>query len=412
MQQPIQRALLLLSLLTPVCAEAAACRSAEAVRGSWGSFKLVDGPTSARRTIIVIDKGADPSPTIGTLSVVDLQSGEVLARTRVGLGRGAGRKVDEGDKSTPEGLYEVLDRRETCTNLAGAALREERVGDTFLLLSYPNLDDRMHRRTGAAVGIHGGTPASHETAGCVKLFDIAGSVAAFADKWFYLDQRVLIVPEAAEGLRAAGKLHPCWTERLNDLASWNLGFGVNDRAISAVASECAPAPAPPMLASVAPPRSEAPAPAPPPPAAFAEPERPGSEAEVEAFVRAWTTAWEGVCYWESRYTRIYHPTFRAWYEGHALEDATLDRWMEHKRALCAERPRIALDVSRLAILEWSSETEALLGFCLNYTATGPASTSVHTGTRKYLVIRREAGYWQVLSEDGVSDSALCRARGL
>lgn len=92
------------------------------------------------------------------------------------FGRGDGRKLHEGDRRTPEGLYRVV------------AKRPHARWSRFLLLDYPNpADVAAHRRAleageidadvGGAIGIHGtDAPLLNDTRvdwtlGCVSLTD-------------------------------------------------------------------------------------------------------------------------------------------------------------------------------------------------------------------------------------------------
>lgn len=80
-------------------------------------------------------------------------------RTQYGLRDEAKRRA--GDRSTPEGLYQIIHVKKK--------RRDEVTGPWFFLMSYPNQDDRRLDRTGGAVGIHGGP--NRPTLGCVRLRD-------------------------------------------------------------------------------------------------------------------------------------------------------------------------------------------------------------------------------------------------
>jgi murein L,D-transpeptidase YafK len=110
------------------------------------------------------------------------QRGVAVRRYPVVLGRGMGRKVFEGDRRTPSGLYEITWKR------------PHPKYDRFMLLSYPNDRDRVNylqalqkgqvppvekggraRGLGGSVGIHGSDKEDlnrvgiNWTYGCVSL---------------------------------------------------------------------------------------------------------------------------------------------------------------------------------------------------------------------------------------------------
>lgn len=110
------------------------------------------------------------------------QRGVAVRRYPVVLGRAAGRKVFEGDRRTPSGLYQISWKR------------PHPKYDRFMLLSYPNDRDRANylravergqvpradtpgrvRGTGGSVGIHGSDKEDlnrvgiNWTYGCVSL---------------------------------------------------------------------------------------------------------------------------------------------------------------------------------------------------------------------------------------------------
>jgi murein L,D-transpeptidase YafK len=106
------------------------------------------------------------------------QSGwEVAKAYPIATGENDGRKMIEGDKKTPEGVYFIVGRkhRSELTNIYGPAA---------FILDYPNEDDRRERRTGHGIWVHGsergGIPPLF-TQGCVALpnpdiLDVAGTV--------------------------------------------------------------------------------------------------------------------------------------------------------------------------------------------------------------------------------------------
>ena len=70
-------------------------------------------------------------------------------------------KKREGDRNTPEGIYQIT--------YVKKHRPDDFTGPWFFLMSYPNQDDRRLNRTGGAVGIHGGP--NRPTLGCIRLRD-------------------------------------------------------------------------------------------------------------------------------------------------------------------------------------------------------------------------------------------------
>lgn len=83
--------------------------------------------------MIIIDKASR--------KLVLYEKGEPVKTYSVVLGRNPGRKVFEGDRRTPSGLYEITDKR-----------RSGKYG-RFLALDYPNADDLANYRSAAARGL-------------------------------------------------------------------------------------------------------------------------------------------------------------------------------------------------------------------------------------------------------------------
>ena len=99
----------------------------------------------------------------------------------IATGENDGRKVVEGDKKTPEGVYFIVGRkhRSELTNLYGPAA---------FILDYPNEDDRRENRTGHGIWLHGsqrGDIPPLFTQGCVAvsnpdILEIAGILRDWA----------------------------------------------------------------------------------------------------------------------------------------------------------------------------------------------------------------------------------------
>lgn len=84
------------------------------------------------REVIIVEKT--------TRKLVLYRYGAPLRTYPVVLGRSPGRKLFEGDRRTPSGLYEIT------------AMRSHAKYHRFMQISYPNADDRANYRTALASG--------------------------------------------------------------------------------------------------------------------------------------------------------------------------------------------------------------------------------------------------------------------
>jgi murein L,D-transpeptidase YafK len=125
-----------------------------------GALARADGPTGDD-VYFVVNKSANE---LAVRSL--LEPDRVIARFRAISGANSGDKMVEGDRKTPEGIYFV--ERELPPNrllsLHGAAAFE---------LNYPNPYDRIRKRTGYGIWIHG----VDNEARMEKRFDTKGCVA-------------------------------------------------------------------------------------------------------------------------------------------------------------------------------------------------------------------------------------------
>jgi murein L,D-transpeptidase YafK len=82
----------------------------------------------------------------------------------IAIGAQQGQKVNAGDKKTPEGLYLIIDRKESYQLMS-------MYGPLVYILDYPNSDDRAAGRTGQGIWIHGTEKDSvpFETKGCLEM---------------------------------------------------------------------------------------------------------------------------------------------------------------------------------------------------------------------------------------------------
>lgn len=137
------------------------------MKGFWGTLCVLACASSvcaedAKDVYLVVDKLSNE------LVVRSLKNpGTVLKKFRSITGSNAGDKVSEGDRRTPEGIY-FLEReipRSRLRALHGVAAFE---------LNYPNPYDRIRKRTGYGIWIHGVDKEERmqkrfDTQGCVAL---------------------------------------------------------------------------------------------------------------------------------------------------------------------------------------------------------------------------------------------------
>ena len=83
---------------------------------------------------------------------------EIVDEFRITTGRVVGDKMKEGDNKTPEGIYTLVRK------LNGSGL-PEKYGPLAYVLDYPNCVDRLDRKTGSNIWIHGRNEAIEH---CIK----------------------------------------------------------------------------------------------------------------------------------------------------------------------------------------------------------------------------------------------------
>jgi murein L,D-transpeptidase YafK len=71
-----------------------------------------------------------------------------LHKSDVIIGKNKGHKVKEGDRKTPTGVYKIVEKKER-------ADLNQFYGPLAFVLSYPNLFDKLKKRTGSGIWIHG-----------------------------------------------------------------------------------------------------------------------------------------------------------------------------------------------------------------------------------------------------------------
>lgn len=89
---------------------------------------------------------------------------EIVSRYRITTGQVKGDKEREGDLRTPEGVYFIIN------SISGDKL-PAKYGPIAYVLNYPNTVDRIFRRTGSNIWLHGRDVAIHDyqTEGCISM---------------------------------------------------------------------------------------------------------------------------------------------------------------------------------------------------------------------------------------------------
>ena len=111
--------------------------------------------------ILVVDKSRQ---VLYVVQCPPQESPRIITTFRITTGRINGNKESEGDLKTPEGIYYVHNR------IPGAKL-PEKFGPLALVLDYPNYVDRLRKRTGSNIWIHGRDQEikDRQTEGCISL---------------------------------------------------------------------------------------------------------------------------------------------------------------------------------------------------------------------------------------------------
>ena len=172
----------LLFVVSPAFAAKAPSSFVASGAASSGWQARIVGSEASPSRLIAVDKNDQ------TLFLFERHSPLRLAgKYACTTGQNDGDKVEEGDLKTPEGVYFVIRR-------IGSGLNFEKYGYEAYTLNYPNPVDKLRKKTGYGIWIHGrGSPITPKvTEGCVSLnnTDIAvlgenltpGTPVALADK--------------------------------------------------------------------------------------------------------------------------------------------------------------------------------------------------------------------------------------
>ena len=153
-------AIVLLLFFCPLSAQAAdSGQETKTPETSPGWQARIVGNEASPSRLIAVDKKAQ------TLFLFERHSPLRLAKKYIcTTGQSEGDKLVEGDLKTPEGVYFVIQR-------IASGLDFEKYGTEAYTLNYPNPVDRLRRKTGYGIWIHGrGVPITPNlTEGCVSL---------------------------------------------------------------------------------------------------------------------------------------------------------------------------------------------------------------------------------------------------
>lgn len=99
---------------------------------------------------------------------------ELVKKYQVATGKITGLKLKEGDKKTPEGIYNILQFRDAENLIKSYGKTGEIYGPGALTLNYPNAIDKMLNRQGSGIWIHSTDDDSRiekglDSRGCVVL---------------------------------------------------------------------------------------------------------------------------------------------------------------------------------------------------------------------------------------------------
>lgn len=142
---------------------------------------------------------------------------ERVATHPADLGKNSGDKISRGDHKTPEGVYFLLEK------LEGPTLDFQQYGSRAYTTDYPNLFDKLDRKTGDGIWLHSvpdDVPLTRGSRGCVV---IRNNIVTQLDPFITLGRTAIVISESIdtrepeEADRAARELE-AWTTRWK--AAW------------------------------------------------------------------------------------------------------------------------------------------------------------------------------------------------
>lgn len=108
------------------------------------------------------------------------------------LGRSTGDKISEGDHKTPEGIYFFLDR------LEGTTLDFKLYGSRAYTTDYPNLFDKLDKKTGSGIWLHSvpdDVPLTRGSRGCVV---VRNNIVTTLDPYIRTGRTPIIISDKIE----------------------------------------------------------------------------------------------------------------------------------------------------------------------------------------------------------------------
>ena len=183
------------------------CSSINVVPAFAGWQAIVTQEATALPMLVAVDKSRQAALFYGR-QASDLETSKVPCSS----GQVVGDKQEEGDKKTPEGVY-FVERRRT------DGLDYSLYGNEAYTLNYPNPVDRLRKKNGHGIWIHGrGTPiVPRETKGCIALNNV--DIASLESKVIF--NTPVILAEAIAPFFVAGNENEVLKEKTQQwLAAW------------------------------------------------------------------------------------------------------------------------------------------------------------------------------------------------
>lgn len=162
------------------------------------------------------------------LHVIHVADGEavVLKSWQVLTGGSEGDKMVQGDEKTPEGLYFVTGylSPEKLKDMYGSEVSKQ-YGTGAYPLSYPNLKDRLERKTGGGIWLHGVDPNREETStkGCVAFEN--ENLTLIGD-YIKVGTPVIVTNEGLQG--TLEDLHQTFANAKKSVEDYIAAWGSND----------------------------------------------------------------------------------------------------------------------------------------------------------------------------------------
>ena len=126
-------------------------------------------PQNYGEILIIVEKKYQHAATFRFSE--DLREITLLEAYPISTGQAQGNKMVRGDLKTPEGLYVTIRFRSEAELLASYGRDALQFGTGAWVLNYPNQLDRLRRKTGSGIWIHGSDRAltPFDTEGCIRF---------------------------------------------------------------------------------------------------------------------------------------------------------------------------------------------------------------------------------------------------